>query len=46
MECVNESSPRFDELRREGMREADEVAAMLRLESLGWGVRRRSRVQV
>ena len=33
-------SPRFDELRREWMREPDEVAAMLRLRGLGWGVRR------
>src|SRR5512134_670652 len=33
-------SPRFDQLRREWMREPDEVAAMLRLKALGWGVRR------
>jgi transposase len=33
-------SPRFDELRKEWMREPDEVAAMLRLRGLGWGVRR------
>jgi DNA-directed RNA polymerase specialized sigma24 family protein len=35
-----ESSPRFEELRRETMRTPDEVAAMLRLKALGWGVRR------
>jgi len=35
-----EGSPRFEELRRELMRTPDEVAAMLRLKALGWGVRR------
>jgi transposase len=35
-----ESSPRFEELRRETMRTPDEVAAMLRVKALGWGVRR------
>jgi transposase len=36
----NEATPRFDELRREAMWRPDEVAAMLRLKALGWGIRR------
>lgn len=32
--------PRLDGLRREAMRTPEEVAAMLRLQALGWGVRR------
>ena len=34
------SSPQQDVLRGEGMRTPDEVAAMLRLWSLGWGTKR------
>jgi transposase len=37
---LSEGSPRLDELRRETMRTPDEVAAMLRLKGLGWGIRR------
>ena len=40
MTGLSEGSPRLDELRREMMRTPDEVAAMLRLKALGWGVRR------
>lgn len=40
MDGLVEGSPRFEELRRELMRTPDEVAAMLRLKALGWGVRR------
>lgn len=40
MDGLIEGSPRFDELRREPMRRPEEVAAMLRLRALGWGVRR------
>ena len=37
---VTEALPRDDGPRREGMREPDEAAAMLRLHALGWGSRR------
>jgi transposase len=35
-----EGTPQLDELRGEAMRTPDEVAAMLRLKALGWGIRR------
>jgi hypothetical protein len=35
-----DSAPRLEELRRGAMRRPEEVAAMLRLKELGWGVRR------
>jgi transposase len=40
LDGMTEDFPRFEELRRELMRTPDEVAAMLRLKALGWGVRR------
>lgn len=40
MTGLSECSPQLDELRGESMRTPDEVAAMLRLRALGWGVRR------
>ena len=38
MTGLSECSPQLDELRGESMRTPDEVAAMLRLRALGWGV--------
>lgn len=43
MEGVVQSGPRLEIPRREVMQTPDEVAAMLRLEALGWGVRRIAR---
>lgn len=40
MSGLSEGSPQLDELRGESMRTPEEVAAMLRLKDLGWGVRR------
>lgn len=40
MTGLSEGSPRVDELRGESMRTPEEVAAMLRLKDLGWGIRR------
>lgn len=40
MRAVVEAHPRQEEPRGELMRAPDEVAAMVRLKALGWGVRR------
>src|SRR3954454_2288957 len=37
---VGQRAPQVDSLRREVVRTPDEVAAMLRLHTLGWGTRR------
>jgi hypothetical protein len=39
MEVSMQSAPREDLPRREVMQTPDEVAAMLRLKALGWGIR-------
>ena len=40
MNGLREAPLRLDELRRGAMRTPDEVAAVVRLKGLGWGVRR------